>query len=234
MFFWDPTFILLIPALILAAWAQGKLSRTYARYSKERSARGITGAQAARRILDSSGLSAVNIERVAGNLTDHYDPRSKVLRLSEGVFGSDSIAAVGIAAHEVGHAIQHKNAYAPLSIRNAFVPVVNFGSFMAWPLFYPWFSPADTIAYSAWDSVFLRRGAFSADNPARRVRRFAKSARADLRGRLPYCRGGLRRKARPQRGRADLCRRRRDGYPSASADDSPVEAKIVCKLLYDN
>ncbi len=135
MFFWDPTFILLIPALILAAWAQGKLSRTYARYSKERSARGITGAQAARRILDSSGLSAVNIERVAGNLTDHYDPRSKVLRLSEGVFGSDSIAAVGIAAHEVGHAIQHKNAYAPLSIRNAFVPVVNFGSFMAWPLF---------------------------------------------------------------------------------------------------
>ncbi|MCK5833352.1 zinc metallopeptidase [bacterium] len=135
MLFWDPTFILLIPAFILAAWAQSKLSRTYKRYSEEKSARGITGANAARGILDSEGLSSVQIEKVSGNLTDHYDPRNRTLRLSQGVYSSDSIAAIGIAAHEVGHAIQHKNAYAPLSIRNAIVPVVNFGSFLAWPLF---------------------------------------------------------------------------------------------------
>ncbi|HHS51078.1 MAG TPA: zinc metallopeptidase, partial [candidate division Zixibacteria bacterium] len=135
MFFWDPTFVLLIPALILAMWAQGKLSRTYQRFSEERTTRRITGYQTARRMLDSAGLSSVDIERTAGNLTDHYDPRSRILRLSQGVYSSDSIAAVGIAAHEVGHAIQHKNAYAPLAVRNAIVPVVSFGSWLAWPLF---------------------------------------------------------------------------------------------------
>ncbi|MCD6502589.1 zinc metallopeptidase [bacterium] len=133
--FWDPTFVLLIPVLILAFWAQHKLSATYKIYSQERTMRGITGAEAARRLLDSAGLSSVNIERVSGNLSDHYDPRKRVLRLSQGVYSSDSIAAIGVAAHEVGHAIQHKNGYAPLAVRSAIVPVVNFGSFLAWPLF---------------------------------------------------------------------------------------------------
>lgn len=135
MFFWDPTFILLIPALILAIWAQNKLSKTYSEYSQLRSSRGLTGADIARRILDSSGLSDVQIERIGGNLTDHYDPRSRKLRLSQGIFDSDSIAAAGIAAHEVGHAIQHAGKYFPLTFRNTIVPVVKFGSWMAWPLF---------------------------------------------------------------------------------------------------
>ncbi len=135
MLFWDPTFILLIPALILAMWAQGKLSRTYNEYSRIGTGRGLTGSRVARKLLDSAGLGDVVIERVGGNLTDHYDPRSRKLRLSQGIFDSDSIAAVGIAAHEVGHAIQHANGYFPLSIRNSIVPVVQVGTWMAWPLF---------------------------------------------------------------------------------------------------
>jgi len=135
MFFWDPTFILLIPALILAIWAQGKLKRTFSEFSQVRSSRGYSGAKVARQILDSNGLQSVTIERVQGNLSDHYDPRSRKLRLSSGVYGSDSIAAIGVAAHEVGHAIQHSRGYVPLNVRNAIIPVVNLGSFAAWPMF---------------------------------------------------------------------------------------------------
>lgn len=135
MLFWDPTFILLIPALILAMWAQGKLNRTYNAYSRISTGRGLTGSRVARRLLDSAGLGEIEIERVSGNLTDHYDPRDRKLRLSQGIFDSDSVAAVGIAAHEVGHAIQHANGYFPLTFRNAIVPVVKVGSWMAWPLF---------------------------------------------------------------------------------------------------
>jgi hypothetical protein len=133
--FWDPTFILLIPAMILAIWAQAKLKRTFSNYSKVRSGRGMTASRVARGLLDSAGLSSVNVERVAGNLSDHYDPRAKILRLSDSVYASDSVAAIGVAAHEAGHAMQHAEGYSPLAIRNAIVPVVNIGSFAAWPIF---------------------------------------------------------------------------------------------------
>jgi Zn-dependent membrane protease YugP len=135
MFFWDPTFILILPALGLAIYAQSKVKSTYRRYSQVRNHRGWTGAQVARRLLDAAALSDVKVEKEEGNLTDHYDPRSRVLRLSEGVHSSQSVAAVGIAAHETGHAMQHAKGYAPLQIRAAFVPVANLGTTLAFPLF---------------------------------------------------------------------------------------------------
>ncbi len=134
--FFDPTFILLIPALILALYAQSKVKSTFAQYQKMRSASGMTGAEVARMLLDSEGLGHVPVEKVAGRLTDHYDPRKKVLRLSESVHDSVSVAAIGVAAHETGHALQHRDAYAALSFRNLFVPVASFGSNLALPLFF--------------------------------------------------------------------------------------------------
>jgi len=128
--------ILLIPAIILAVYAQWKVQSTYSQMSQERSSKGLTGESAGRKLLDSAGLSKIGIERMPGNLTDNYDPRDKVLRLSEGVFSSDSIAAIGIVAHEVGHAVQDKNAYAPLKIRAGLVPAANIGSNLAIPLFF--------------------------------------------------------------------------------------------------
>ena len=132
--FWDPTLILLIPALILAGWAQLRVQTTFGKYSKVASSRGITGAEMAATLLRRGGLHSVRIERVPGNLTDHYDPRSKVLRLSDSVYGSNSIAALGVAAHEVGHAFQHETNYLPLGIRNAIVPVASFASSASFPL----------------------------------------------------------------------------------------------------
>ncbi|NLW45269.1 MAG: zinc metallopeptidase [Syntrophomonadaceae bacterium] len=131
---WDPTIILLIPALILAGWAQFKVQSTFARYSQVPSSRQITGAEMAATLLRRGGLHSVRIERVPGNLTDHYDPRSKVLRLSDSVYGSNSVAALGVAAHEVGHALQHETNYLPLGIRNAIVPVASFASSASFPL----------------------------------------------------------------------------------------------------
>ena len=135
-FFFDPTMMLLIPALILAMWAQFRVKSVFARYSQVASRRGTTAASAARALLDRFGLNQVPVERVAGNLTDHYDPRDKSLSLSESVYGSTSIAAIGVAAHEVGHAIQDSLNYSPLKIRNAIVPVVGIGSTLAFPLFF--------------------------------------------------------------------------------------------------
>jgi len=135
-FFFDPTFIVLIPALILAVWAQTRVKSAFNRYSKVRARRGVTARDAVRTILDSNGLNSVPVERVPGALTDHYDPRKKVLRLSESVYGSPSIAAIGVAAHEAGHAIQDARGYAPLKLRNAFVPVASLGSSLALPLFF--------------------------------------------------------------------------------------------------
>ncbi|HPA59870.1 MAG TPA: zinc metallopeptidase, partial [Synergistales bacterium] len=135
-FFFDPTFIVLIPALILAVWAQTRVKSAFHRYSKVRARRGVTARDAVRAILDSNGLNSVPVERVPGALTDHYDPRKKVLRLSESVYGSPSIAAIGVAAHEAGHAIQDARGYAPLKLRNAFVPVASLGSSLALPLFF--------------------------------------------------------------------------------------------------
>lgn len=125
----DPMyFVYMLPGLIFMLWAQSKVKGTYKRYSQVRNDQGITGAQAARQVLDSSGLFNIPIEAIPGELTDHYDPRKRVLRLSQGVYGAPSVAAVGIAAHEAGHAIQHAKAYLPLQARTAIVPAVNIGS----------------------------------------------------------------------------------------------------------
>jgi Zn-dependent membrane protease YugP len=131
----DSSFMLLIPAIALVLWAQFKVKSTFAKYSKVRSASGMTGAEVAKRLLADGGLPEVKIEQIAGNLSDHYDPRTKVLRLSEDISQSDSVAALGVAAHEVGHAIQHKQAFGAFQIRQSIVPVASFGSSLAIPLF---------------------------------------------------------------------------------------------------
>ncbi len=136
MFFWDPTFILLIPALILAIYAQTKVKSAYRKYSAVRNAHGLTGYQAAVELLRMNGISDVEVEEVPGELSDHYDPRTKTVRLSSMNYHSDSLAAVAVAAHEVGHVIQHATGYVPLQIRHAILPVTNLGSWMAFPLFF--------------------------------------------------------------------------------------------------
>ena len=136
MYFGDTTFFLLIPAIILALYAQARVKGTYARYSRIMAQSGLTGAEAARSLLNTGGAGDVPVERIAGQLTDNYDPRKKVLRLSEGVYDGRSLAALGIAAHETGHALQHHNHYAPLQFRNGFFPVANIGSSLAFPLFF--------------------------------------------------------------------------------------------------
>lgn len=130
------TFIILIPGLLLAAYAQYQVSSAYKTYSNVPTKTGITGAGAARAILNTNDLESVGIEDIAGNLTDHYDPRKKVMRLSQGVSQKASIASVGVAAHETGHALQDKDGYWPLRARNIIVPVAGFGSNLAWPLFF--------------------------------------------------------------------------------------------------
>lgn len=132
--YFDPTYILVIIGVVICLIASGLVNSAYSKYAKVRNMRGITGAEAAERVLHAAGIYDVRIERVSGNLTDHYDPRSKVLRLSDTVYGSASVAAVGVAAHECGHAIQHANGYAPLKLRSSLVPIANFGSAIAWPL----------------------------------------------------------------------------------------------------
>ncbi len=134
MFYWDSTMLLLIPALILTIYAQQKVKSTYAKYNKIRSRRGLTGSEVAQHILQVNGLGNIPIEETQGRLSDHYDPIKKVLRLSSENYKGDSISALGVSAHEVGHAIQHSTSYLPLNIRNSILPVANFGSTLAWPL----------------------------------------------------------------------------------------------------
>ncbi|MCU0641001.1 MAG: zinc metallopeptidase [Candidatus Margulisbacteria bacterium] len=131
----DPTFLLVIPALILAFFAQWKVKSTFDKYSKVACSRGYTGASVARYILDDYRLQDIAVESVRGELTDHYDPKARKLRLSDPVYGSNSIAALGVAAHEAGHAIQDAKGYAPIKLRNGMVPVTNLGSTLAFPLF---------------------------------------------------------------------------------------------------
>ena len=126
--------LLFFVAVIFTMYAQSKVNSAFRRYSRVRNERGFTGAEAARRVLDANGLNDVAIEQVRGSLTDHYDPRKRVLRLSESVYGVQSIAAVSVACHEAGHAIQHAENYSPLSIRNSIFPVVNFASRFCWIL----------------------------------------------------------------------------------------------------
>ena len=129
----DTTYIILVlPAVLFALWAQFNVNFTFNKYSKINS--GMTGYETAKAILDANGLTNVRIERVSGNLTDHFDPRSNVIRLSESVFSSTSAAAVGVAAHEAGHAVQYAEDYAPIKVRNAIIPITNFGSNLAMPL----------------------------------------------------------------------------------------------------
>ena len=133
--YYDPTFILVFAGLILTLIASAGVKSTFARYSRVRCMSGYTGAQAAQEVLRISGIYDVRIERVAGELTDHYDPRAKVLRLSDSTYGSNSVAAVCVAAHECGHAIQHQKGYGPLVLRSTLVPAANIGSSLSWPIF---------------------------------------------------------------------------------------------------
>ena len=130
--FFDPTYILIIIGVIITLAASAKMNSAFRRYSKVRSHSGLTGAQAAAKILNYAGIYYVVVERVSGNLTDHYDPRSKVLRLSDATYNATSVAAIGVAAHECGHAMQDKEAYAPLKLRGSLVPVANIGSNLSW------------------------------------------------------------------------------------------------------
>jgi len=139
MFFWDYTFFFLIPPLLLALYAQNKVRATYKRFSQKLSTSRISGAEMAKQILRSSGVSGVKIEKATGRLSDHYDPRKKIIRLSEGVYQSPSLAALGIAAHETGHALQHHSGYFPLQIRNTIYPAASLGSSLAFPLFFAGF-----------------------------------------------------------------------------------------------
>lgn len=130
--YFDATYLILIPAILFSLWAQSQVKNTYARYSKEFA--GLTGAEAARMVLEMNGVNGVTIESVAGELTDHFDPKSNTIRLSQGVYDVTSVAAVGIAAHEAGHAVQYAVGYSPIKIRTAIIPVTQIGSYLSWPL----------------------------------------------------------------------------------------------------
>ena len=130
----DPTYILVLIGAVICMIASARVKSTYNKYSRYRSASGMTGAEAAQRILNTAGIYDVTIQHVSGNLTDHYNPSNKTLNLSDSVYESTSVAAVGVAAHECGHAIQHQKNYVPLTLRAAIVPVANLGSTLAWPL----------------------------------------------------------------------------------------------------
>lgn len=133
-YYWDPTYFLVVIGAVICMIASARVKTTFNKYSQYRSMTGMTGAQAAERILNSAGIYDVTICRVSGSLTDHYNPAKKTLSLSDTVYGSTSVAAIGVAAHECGHAIQHQKGYVPLTLRSAIVPVVNIGSTLAWPL----------------------------------------------------------------------------------------------------
>ena len=129
---WDPTYLLIVIGVVLSMVASAMVHSSFSKYSQVRSASGLTGAETARRILAYAGITDVSISHVSGNLTDHYNPKTKDVGLSDSVYGSNSVAAIAVAAHECGHVIQHANSYAPLSIRSALVPVANFGSGASW------------------------------------------------------------------------------------------------------
>lgn len=135
MFYWDWTMIFVIPGLLLGLWAQMRVSSAFKKYSAVHAHNGMSAEEVARSMLNRSGCGEVSVRTVSGNLTDHYDPRNNTLRLSDGVYGSTSVAAIGVAAHECGHAMQQHEGYAPLKLRSALVPVVNLGSNLYFPIF---------------------------------------------------------------------------------------------------
>ena len=154
-FFYDPTFLLLLPVFAFSIWAQYRVKQTFEKYSKVASIRGLTGRDAAAGILSASGLGNIKIENIRGELTDHYDPRSGTLRLSDSTAESRSVAAIGVAAHEAGHAIQHANGYKPFEIRQAIVPAFYNGAY-----FYN--SPPDGF----WNYFIHRSSCVSACHPS--------------------------------------------------------------------
>ena len=133
-YYFDPTYLLVLIGVVISLWASAKVKTTYSKYSRVRSMSGLTGAQVADQILRANGIYDVRIEHISGELTDHYDPKNRVLRLSDVVYNSTSVAALGVAAHECGHAVQDDKDYFPLRFRNALVPVANFGTQAAWPI----------------------------------------------------------------------------------------------------
>lgn len=156
-YFYDYSyFLFMIPALIIAIYAQYKVNSTFKKYSKVRNSRNITGAEAAKRVLFNSGINDVKIEHVSGELTDHFDPRTKVIRLSDSVYNSTSVSAIGVAAHEAGHAVQYEVGYAPIKIRGALIPITQFGSTISMPLLfigllipsYGWLATAGIVLFS--------------------------------------------------------------------------------------
>ncbi len=126
--------VLVLPCVLLSFWASANVNSTFRRYSQRFSTRGLTGAQAAQRVLAANGVGGVRIERISGNLTDHYDPKANVIRLSDSVYDSTSVASIGVACHEAGHAVQYAVGYAPIKLRSAIIPVTNFGSKLSMPL----------------------------------------------------------------------------------------------------
>ena len=130
--YFDSTYLILIPAILFSLWAQSQVKNTYARYSKEFA--GLTGAEAARMVLEMNGVTGVTIQPIAGELTDHFDPRTNTISLSQDVYDVTSVAAVGVAAHEAGHAVQYAVGYSPIKIRTAIIPVTQIGSYLSWPL----------------------------------------------------------------------------------------------------
>ena len=133
-YYWDPTYILVVIGAVICMIASARVKGTFNKYSQLRSMSGMNGAQVAQRVLQAAGIYDVQVRHVSGSLTDHYDPRTKTVNLSDPVYNATSVAALGVAAHECGHAIQHAKSDAPLSIRSALVPIANFGSMLAWPV----------------------------------------------------------------------------------------------------
>ena len=133
-YYWDPTYILVVIGAVICMIASARVKGTFNKYSQLRSMSGMNGAQVAQRVLQAAGIYDVQVRHVSGSLTDHYDPRTKTVNLSDPVYNATSVAALGVAANECGHAIQHAKSYAPLSIRSALVPIANFGSMLAWPV----------------------------------------------------------------------------------------------------
>ena len=134
MYRFDPTYLLVVAGALLSMWASARVNGTFQKFSQVRSRKGMTGADVARRLLQSQGIYDVSVREVPGQLTDHYDPRTRTVNLSQVVYGQFSVAAIGVAAHECGHAIQDNVGYVPLRLRAAFVPVANWGSKLSWPL----------------------------------------------------------------------------------------------------
>ncbi|MDD6058261.1 MAG: zinc metallopeptidase [Clostridiales bacterium] len=133
-YYFDPTYVLVLLGAVLCLLASARVKTTFNKYSQHRSMSGMTGAEAAQRLLHAAGIFDVTIHHVSGSMTDHYNPAKRTLALSDTVYGSTSVAAIGVAAHECGHAIQHNNGYAPLSFRTVLVPIANIGSTLAWPM----------------------------------------------------------------------------------------------------